>query len=268
MVRIHVPQHKINMKWPESLTLIRHAESAYNEAKRLKQADPLYQEFLRVFGIEWNSEDTQNLAKLIAKRFALGIGDHNTPLSQDAGLQAQTTAEKLQNLIALPDVIFVSPYQRTIETLCWMKKGWPELEDVKIYEEERIREKEHGLALLYNDWRVFHVLHPEQKLLHDLEGEYWYRFPQGENVPDVRERLRSWQGTLIRDFAGKNVLAVTHHLSILALRANMERLSADEFIELDHKEPPANCSVTIYHGHPELGSNGRFLLAGYNQKLY
>lgn len=158
--------------------------------------------------------------------------------------------------MVLPDVIFVSPYFRTMETLEWMKKGWPELQNVKVYEEERIREQEHGLSLLYNDWRVF------------LEGAYWYRYPQGENVPDIRERLRSWLTTLTRDFAGKNILAVTHHLSILGLRANLERLSAEEFIKLDHSEPPANCSVTIYKGHPELGSDGRFLLESYNQKLY
>lgn len=256
------------MKWPESLILVRHAESSYNESKRLKQANPLYQEFLRAYERQWDSEDTHNLAKLVAGRFASGIGDHDTPLNHDAGLKAQTTAQKLQEIMNLPDVIFVSPYVRTQETMEWMRAGWPELRDVKIYEEERIREQEHGLALLYNDWRVFNVLHPDQKRLHDLEGAYWYRYPQGENVPDVRERLRSWLTTLTRDFAGKNILSVTHHLSILGLRANLERLSAEEFIKLDHNEPPDNCSVTIYKGHPELGSDGRFLLESYNQKLY
>lgn len=256
------------MKWPESLILVRHAESSYNESKRLKQANPLYQKFLSAYEKQWGSEDTHNLAKLVAGRFALGIGDHDTPLSHDAGLMAQTTGQKLQEIMTLPNVIFVSPYVRTRETLEWMKKGWPELQNVKVYEEERIREQEHGLALLYNDWRVFNVLHPDQKRLHDLEGAYWYRYPQGENVPDVRERLRSWLTTLTRDFAGKNILAVTHHLSILALRANLERLSAEEFIKLDHDDPPVNCSVTIYKGHPELGSDGRFLLESYNQKLY
>lgn len=256
------------MKWPESLVLIRHAESSFNASKRLRQEDPLYQAFLEAYEKKWDAEDTHNLAQLIASRFALGIGDHDTPLSLDGYAMAQTTGEKLRAMVDVPDVIFVSPYLRTRSTLEWMCDGWPEIRQVKVYEEERIREQEHGLALLYNDWRVFNVLHPNQKRLHDLEGAYWYRYPQGENVPDVRERLRSWLTTLTRDFAEKNVLAVTHHLSILALRANLERLSADEFIKLDHKEPPANCSVTIYKGYPELGTDGKFLLESYNQKLY
>ena len=74
------------MKWPESLTLIRHAESAYNESKRLKQADPLYQAFLEAYKRQWDAKDTSQLAQQMSEKFALGIGDHNTPLSQDAGL--------------------------------------------------------------------------------------------------------------------------------------------------------------------------------------
>ena len=35
---------------------------------------------------------------------------------------------------------------------------------VKIIEDERIREQEHGLSSIYNDWRVFFTLHPEQKI--------------------------------------------------------------------------------------------------------
>lgn len=82
------------MKWPESLILVRHAESSYNESKRLKQADPLYRAFLEAYERKWDGVDTLNLAQLVAGRFALGIGDHDTPLSQDAGIMAQTTGEK------------------------------------------------------------------------------------------------------------------------------------------------------------------------------
>ncbi len=107
-----------------------------------------------------------------------------------------------------------------------------------IVEEERLREQEHGLALLYNDWRMFQVMHPEQEALRTKQGPYWYRYPQGENVPDVRERLRSWLGTITRDYRGQSVLAITHHLAILGLRANLERLDAVQFTHLDEQEKP------------------------------
>ena len=85
---------------------------------------------------------------------------------------------------------------------------------------------------------------------------------------DVRERLRSWVITLIRELANKNVMAVTHHLAILSIRANLERLSKEDFLRLDKEEKPINCGVTIYEGDKKAGSNGRLVLKAYNQKLH
>jgi broad specificity phosphatase PhoE len=76
-----------------------------------------------------------------------------------------------------------------------------------------------------------------------------------------------WVNTLIREYAGKRVLAVTHHLTILAIRAQLERLGPEEFIALDRNEKPINCGVTIYRGDPNQGEDGRLILAQYNQKL-
>lgn len=256
------------MKWPETLILVRHDESAFNALKKAKEQNPIYQQFKQQFELDPTADQTIALAKAVKDRWALNIGDHNTPLAQNAGHQAETMAGRLKEIMSLPDVILVSPYERTLHTLANMKKGWPELDKVQTYEEERIREQEHGLSLLYNDWRILHTLHPEQRNLYQIEGEYWYRYPQGESVADVRERNRSWLGTLIREFANQRVLAVTHHLTILATRANLERLSAQQFLELNDQNKPINCSVTIYRGYSDLGRDGKLILATYNAKLY
>lgn len=259
------------MKWPETLTVVRHGESAYNALKQAREADPHYAEFKRAYNRRHRDPET---ARAMAEElledgtYLLGNGDHDTPLSETGHQQAETTGGKLAKLIELPDVVFVSPYERTRETLGSMVTGWPELGEVQVVEEERLREQEHGLALLYNDWRIFNIMHPEQEKLRDLEGPYWYRYPQGEHVPDARERSRSWLGALTRDYNGQSVLAVGHHLSILALRANMERFGADEFLRLDREEKPVNCGVTIYRGDPDQGQEGRLLLDIYNQQLY
>lgn len=256
------------MKWPLSLTAIRHDTSAYNLLKGKKQEDPVYKEFLRSFEANPRSEETRALAIAIKETFSLGVGDASTPLADKEGRQAVEVGEMLRVEGLLPHVIFVSPYERTIDTLEHITRGWPELADVKVYEDERIREQEHGLALIYNDWRVFHALHPEQAELHKLEGSYWYRYPQGENVPDVRLRNRNWQQTVMRDFNGQHVMMITHHLNILALRANLERLGAEEFVELDNKDKPINCGVTRYVGKPDQGRDGRLVLDFYNKRLY
>jgi hypothetical protein len=101
-----------------------------------------------------------------------------------------------------------------------------------------------------------------------LLGEYDYRFLNGENIPDVRQRNLSWITTLTREFSGKRVMAITHHLTILATRANFERLSPEQFLHLDNHEKPVNCGVTRYIGNPRLGSSGNLELHEYNRQYY
>lgn len=248
------------MKWPETLTLVRHDSSAYNVLRPLKKESNLYQEFEKSYEDNPDSDQSRQLANEVIKTFSLKYGDHNTPLADGVGIQAEIMATNLKKRIDLPDIIFVSPYERTITTLEKMIRGWPELEHVKTIQEERITEQDHGLAVLYSDWKVFNVLYPEQRELYSRQGAYRYRYPQGENIPDVRERLRSWVNTLIRDYSEQNVLTVTHHLSILSFRANLERLDEKEFLRLDEEEKPINAGVTIYRGKPDVGTNGRLVL--------
>ena len=256
------------MKWPERLILVRHDVSTYNALKAQKEASPIYQEFKAAYKFNPESGEATRLARVVMEEFGAKQGDHNTPLAENAIEQARRVGENLKLMKELPGVIFVSPYLRTQLTLQRMKQGWPELAGVKTVEEERIREQDHGLSILYNDWRVFNVFHPDQIKLREAQGAYWYRYPQGENVPDVRMRLRDWLGTLTRDYAGQNVLAISHHLTILSLRANLERLDAKEFLRLDQEEKPINCGVTIYQGRPNEGVDGRLVLETYNLKLW
>lgn len=256
------------MKWPKTLTLVRHGQSAYNTLKGKKDKDPLYSEFRLAYERDYESPQARRLAVAAQQKYALNCGDYDTPLTAIGHEQAKHTGMKLASVIPKPDVIFYSPYLRTRETLAGLVSTWPELGAVRQVAEDRIREQEHGLSLLYNDWRVFHVFHPEQKKLRDLLGPYWYPFPQGESVSATRERVRSMFGMLIRECAGMNVLLITHHLTILSVRANLERLTPEEFIHIDEEEKPVNCGVTVYRGDSNLGADGRLVLDRYNQMLY
>lgn len=259
------------MKWPNTLTIVRHGQSAYNELRGLKDQDSVYLDFKRAYNRREKDPDLarQLASKLLGEgKFMLGVGDHDTPLTEIGVEQAINTGAELKNKIEIPDVIFVSPYLRTKQTLAGITEGWPALADVKTVEEERLRELDHGLSLLYSDWRIFHIQHPEQEALRNLQGRYWYRYPNGENVPDLRERHRSLLGTITRDYCEQRVLMIGHHLSILALRANLERFGEEQFRDLDKNNKPINCGVTIYRGNPDLGSEGRLELEIYNEKLY
>lgn len=256
------------MKWPKSLTIIRHGESAYNVLRAQKEEDVLYQKFKKAFENDYQSPQTLELAKQVQKKFTLGVSDYDTPLTSEGIRQARETGMNLLDRMFLPDVVFVSPYLRTRETFKYVAEEFLGLSKMKVVYDDRIREQEHGLSLLYNDWRVFHTFHPEQKTLHDLMGPYWYQYPQGESVSNVRDRNRDFVGMLIREYAGKNVLLFSHHLTILSFRGIFERLSPEDFIYMDEHEKPVNCGVTTYNGNPELGANGKLELVEYNKKFW
>ncbi len=256
------------MKWPETLTLMRHDVSDYNTLKKVREDTPLYKAFRIAYDTNPETEETKRLAIEVHQAFSLETASHDIPLTETKDAAAVEVGRKLKDYIKVPNVIFVSPYKRTIQTLERVMQGWPDLRTVPVIEEERIREQDMGLAFLFNDWRVFNTIYPEQRKLHDSQGEYWYRYPQGENIPDVRERLRSWVTTLTREFADKDVFAVKHHLGILSLRANLERLGANDFLRMNEFEKPINAGITIYRGDKNQGRNGRLVLDIYNLKLY
>lgn len=255
------------MKWPLTLTLVRHGQSTYNELRQKKQQDPEYQEFRQAFALG-PSDYLRRLARNMRKKFALGVSDYTTPLSPAGIEQGSLTGRAIEQDCPQPDVIIVSPYLRTRQTLDAMKAGGFRVQNTRIVIDDRIREQEHGLSLLYNDWRVFQTFHPEQRELYELLGPYWYQYPQGESVSNVRDRIRSFTATLIREYAGCHIMLITHHLTILSIRTNFERLSPEEFIRLDEEEKPINCGVTAYRGDAQRGSNGKLGLVCYNQKWY
>lgn len=213
--------------------------------------------------------EARKLAEQIKEKYSLGVGDYDTPLTEEGTRQAIVTGTELCSAgTPLPDVIIYSPYLRTKQTMLGLMEGWEQLSTVTQVEDDRIREQEHGLAILYSDWRVFHTLHPEQRELKQLQGDYWYQYPQSESVADVRDRVRSMLATLTREYSGQRVLMVTHHLTILSIRATLERLTPEEFIRLDKELKPVNCGITEYTGVARAGKDGKLVLNSYNRQLY
>ncbi|HEX5430177.1 MAG TPA: histidine phosphatase family protein [Patescibacteria group bacterium] len=263
------------MKWPAQLVLIRHAQSEYNVLRQKKAQDPTYKEFVEKFDKGEDGLEMRNLALKVQGDFALRCSDRGTPITQEGCSQASRTAAGMKEAlklchISLPDVIYVSPYLRARQTYEIFLAEIPPLNHIPMYEEERIREQDHGLSLLYNDWRVFHTIHSEQRKLYNLLGPYDYRYPNGENVPDVRMRVRDWRATLIREFRGKDVWAFTHHLTILGFLADQERWPVQKFCEMDSgKNKPRNCSITLLEAADGgRAGQGQLLRKFYNQIWY
>lgn len=257
------------LRCPSRLTLIRHGESETNAKTKRKKNDLVYKQFLAAYATDWRSLETQTLALAVKQKFFTGVGQSHALLTEEGRHQARETGAWLSGTSDKPDVVFLSGAPRTTETFKWMKGGWPELTGVReIYEDKRLREQEHGLITVYSDKKVMFAIHPEQKQLHDADGEYFYKFPNGENVPDVELRAGLWLDAIGRRFSGKHVMAISHFRTILAIRVILEDLSPEEFNRVDGKDGPINCGVTIYRKVPTRGKSGKLVLQCYNKKLY
>ncbi len=275
------------MKWPSSLTLIRHAESEYNALRGKKDSVPELKQFTKLFNKGYNAKDFEEqvfeglwpspelvaLTKVVHTQLRAAFGsfsDIETPLTPAGQEQAAMTGKMLQQTYGkvVPDIAYVSPALRTHQTFDAIASEWSALKDVRVVEEERIREQEHGSQIIFNDWRIFSVLNPHAAVLRNKVGQYYFRYPMGESVCDVRERSRNFNAMLIREHSQEDVMAITHHLTILSTRANLERWDHKRFEEADEKEKPKNCGVTTYRGDPVQGKDGKLILEEYNRVHY
>ena len=305
-------------KWPNTITMVRHGQSLYNMGKPEDHPDkypefvPLAKKYNEEFaqldaekvatGV-FPSKELRDLALRLVPKIAPKYNDFDTPLSDEGMRQAIVTGKGLPKVVPLPSVVYVSPYLRTRRTLEGLIEGWPELADVKLVEDDRVREHEHGKKPLYNVPEIFFTLNPQEALMKKLSTEYEHKYDGGESILDVRQRTRSFIEMLIREHGGsietfkdlfiektagsnlgdlmaklgvtadtkpEDVMILTHNFTILSMRANLERWTREDFLRNKKSQKPVNCGVTIYRGQKNGGKRGKLVLdpKEYNMKLY
>lgn len=225
-------------KWPSCLTIIRHGQSTQNAALDL---------------LDDNIEE--------ALRKQKEIRDMDIPLTAAGIWQARQTGLFLIGERPF-DVCFSSPYVRALQT-AWRIKGVLYYE-VPVYKDNRLREKEfgrlHGLTK-----EEIKSKYPEEVSDRERDGKYWYRLPRGENYPDVESRVHSFLDKLVRDYAEKRVLVVTHQVPYLMFRSLFEHLDEQGVLSLG--DVP-NCGIQEYQLDASEESEGRMKLKRYNFIAY
>ena len=105
----------------------------------------------------------------------------------------------------------MSPYVRTIETFCGIRKAWGDDGDAMPWTEEpRIREQDFGN---FQDPRTIRACKAQRRRF----GSFFYRFPSGESPADVYDRVSSFLESLYRMFGKRseeNYVLVTHGVAI------------------------------------------------------
>lgn len=232
--------HHMTPRWPSTLWIVRHGQSAGNVARDLAHAEGL-------------------------ARITLTHRDVDVPLS-DLGRE-QATA--LGNWFAtfhpsdMPDVLLSSPYIRAVETAELFRAAGGCNRDEPICIDERLREKEFGILDGLTTAGVGQ-LQPEQAAFRQLLGKFYHRSPGGESWVDVIFRLRALMDTVSLHHGGRRVLIVAHQVVVLCLRYVLENLSEAQVLAIDKEGDVANCAITEYRLDPEQGRDGKLVLVRYN----
>lgn len=228
-------------KWPQSLMIVRHGESAGNVARDAAMA--------------------QGLAEInIAGR------DIDVPLSPRGERQAHALGEWLQRLpnAQQPTVVLSSPYKRAQDTAqIALQAAGLGVKDMPFITDERLREKEFGILDRLTPRGVLEK-YPEQAQFRQALGKFYHRPPGGESWCDVVLRLRSVLDTLDREHEGERVLIVAHQVVVLCFRYLIEHMTENEILAIDRQGDIANCAVTRYDYDAEYGRHGGLVLRAYN----
>jgi broad specificity phosphatase PhoE len=231
----------MSQRWPRTLWIVRHGESAGNVARELAMAQG------------HPSID-------IAER------DVDVPLSALGETQSTALGRWFAARPASdrPDVVLTSTYaraRRTATLIC--EAGGLAPESRPFVADERLREREFGVLdrLTRNG---IEAQHPEQAEFRRVLGKFYHRPPGGESWCDVILRLRSALDTMSLHHAGQNVLVVCHQVVVLCFRYLLEELTEADLLRIDAEGDIANCGVTEYRFDPASGPGGRLRLARYN----
>jgi probable phosphoglycerate mutase len=231
----------MQQRWPQTLWIVRHGESAGNVARDAAQA-----------------------AK--AARIEIGLRDVDVPLSALGVEQATALGHWFADMPVeeRPDVLLMSPYLRARQTAEHISKaGRLEAGLTGPRMDERLREKE--LGLLDRLTRIgIEQDFPEQALLRQHVGKFYHRPPCGESWCDVILRLRSALDTISLHYGGRRVLLVGHQVVVLCLRYLLEDLDEERILAIDREADVANCGVTEYRFDPGQGPSGGLVLHRYN----
>ena len=214
-------------KWPRTLWIVRHGQSAGNVAR-----DAAELAGLPVIDIEHR--------------------DIDTPLSELGRTQAVALGHWFGALPAdrRPEVVLCSPYVRARETArLLLDAAGIDRKSVRVRHDERLREKEFGVL----DRLTVHGIRAKFPELSDQRshvGKFYFRPPGGESWCDVILRLRSAMEMTTREHGGQRVLVVGHQVIVNCMRYLVECMDEAEILAIDKLADVPNCGVTSYAYDP------------------
>ena len=219
----------MKVEWPSVLWIARHGQSAGNVARDAAEAAGL-----ALIDIQFRDIDTPLSPLGMEQSRALGRWFAQLPADQR------------------PQVVLCSPYVRARDTarLLLEQAGLAVGKDVRLRQDERLREKEFGVLDRLTRFGIKQKF-PDLDHQRGHVGKFYFRPPGGESWCDVILRLRSLTEMITREHARERVLVVAHQVIVNCMRYLLENLDEAQILAIDKMGDVPNCALTSYRHDPQ-----------------
>lgn len=252
LVCYYIPVLRPLLSCPMELSIIRHAQSERNAFTNNFQ----------------KGSDDSGYVGPPEKRELMNLPDHRVNLTEEGHKQAEVSGPGITAEIT-PDIIFLSGYTRTEQTLSGIKRGSSAWDKVPIKVDLLIRERETGYTWVLVD-QPHREVFPFLPTYWDQHGHFFSRPVGGESILDlIEKRLCRFLDKVSKKHSGKKICLVTHGRVKTGLRVILEDLTIEEAEGIlgrrSFEDGPKNVGLTVYRYSPW---SGRLELVFYNKTFY
>lgn len=219
------------MEFRPKLVIVRHGETVWNSIAK-----------------DFRTRKLKQLPKNLR-----GVPNPRTWLSKKGRAQARATGKGLARLHGAFDAIFFSPWTRTTETTDLIIKGFSpaarNLMDFVRFPDLLLTEQNPGYLDpgITDDPEEEHRMYQRYRKLSRQHGPFHLQQFNVESWSQVAVRalifLQKFQD---KKYQGKKILIVTHGITTLLLRYQLEGLSEQEILKIHDEDHPHNCGVYEY----------------------
>jgi 2,3-bisphosphoglycerate-dependent phosphoglycerate mutase len=187
------------------------------------------------------------------------LPDHAIHLTERGKAQADAAGAFLKTYIEENQIdlskarLWISPYRRTRETAALVNAP---IGIDNTLEDFRLVEQQFGLFDGVLDEEI-PIKYPNEHAFFErtrqFQGKFYARYPQGESAFDVAIRVKSFIGSMVRDYEKQgleNLFIVSHGLTNRILIQSWLK-HAPEW--LDSERNPKNCSVRLIEDREDKG---------------